>query len=314
MNMIKNTVLLALLTSSSLSFAAPLAEVKTTVRVKAPSHFMTLAARKALPNDAQCAAWVAAQPIAEARPGNAAYNASYGKPLALPFFHGDDARANRLIAARVTGHFVGTTEEILRWGACKWGIDENVVKAMALQDSDWQQARRMGVTHLPETAQAAAQYGNPKPAFQSDDCTKNTQPGSVATPSALPNPLPVYPPAGTGSESVSCARDWGVLQVNYEQQPSAWPEAESSTAMNVDVALASVRVCFEGYETWLAAKPVSAGVKKYAKGDLMGCVGRYKSGLWHDTIAESYIANINQQVVDKSWQHPDFAGKAWVYP
>src|SRR5947209_15932883 len=34
----------------------------------------------------------------------------------------------------------GTTEEILTWGACKWGLDADVVKAVAVQESDWRQS------------------------------------------------------------------------------------------------------------------------------------------------------------------------------
>jgi hypothetical protein len=39
----------------------------------------------------------------------------------------------------VTGHYTGTTDQIFSWGACKWGIDENVLRAVAVQESDWHQ-------------------------------------------------------------------------------------------------------------------------------------------------------------------------------
>ena len=41
--------------------------------------------------------------------------------------------------ARVDGKFTGTTDQILRWGACKWGIDEDVVRAEAVAESHWRQ-------------------------------------------------------------------------------------------------------------------------------------------------------------------------------
>ncbi len=41
---------------------------------------------------------------------------------------------------RVTGNFIGTTDEILQWGACKWGFDENIVRAQAMQESGWRQS------------------------------------------------------------------------------------------------------------------------------------------------------------------------------
>jgi len=40
---------------------------------------------------------------------------------------------------RVTGAFTGTTGEILQWSAYKWGIDEEVVRAVAWQESGWHQ-------------------------------------------------------------------------------------------------------------------------------------------------------------------------------
>lgn len=273
-------------------------------KIPAHAHFATVLPGKALPTDVQCAAWVQADARAEVRPDNARYNLTRGKHLPLPFFFGSDARANTQIAARVSGQFVGTTEEILRWGACKWGLDEDVVKALAVQYSGWQQARRAGEVHLNAVVEAAERYKNPAPAFESVNCQNNTMPGSVTPPRALP----------ADAKASACSRDWGVMQVNYEQHPGAWPQAEASTAMNVDVALAEIRACYQGYEKWLSSKPVTAGGKPYAKGDLWGCVGRYKSGLWHDAEAESYIAEVKLQLQNRSWEVPAFADANWVYP
>ena len=35
-----------------------------------------------------------------------------------------------------------TTGEILTWGACKWGLDADVIKAVATQESDWRHQRQ----------------------------------------------------------------------------------------------------------------------------------------------------------------------------
>jgi autotransporter family porin len=40
----------------------------------------------------------------------------------------------------VTGDFTGTTDEILQWTACKWGIDVNLVRADAVVESYWVQS------------------------------------------------------------------------------------------------------------------------------------------------------------------------------
>jgi hypothetical protein len=41
---------------------------------------------------------------------------------------------------RVTGNYSGTTDEIIRWASCKWGLDENSVRAVAVQESEWHQS------------------------------------------------------------------------------------------------------------------------------------------------------------------------------
>jgi hypothetical protein len=43
---------------------------------------------------------------------------------------------------RVRGGFTGTTDEILQWVACKWGVNENLVRAQAVVESRWHQNAR----------------------------------------------------------------------------------------------------------------------------------------------------------------------------
>ena len=273
----------------------------------AAGEFVTLAPYAILPSDATCAALVRAVSKAEIRPSNAAYNAAVGK--ALPnFFKGyaldpKIAHSNQVTAAHISGNFTGTTEDILRWGACKWGLDENLVKAMATNESQWQQAHRFNATNLPAAQAAAAAVGNTLTYHPSTNCAINTMPGSSVPPTTLP--------AGTVA---SCSRDWGILQVNYEQYPSAWPEAEASTAMNVDVVLAIVRACYDGDETWIATKPLPAGATPYAAGNLAYCVGRYNSGLWYDANAQIYVSRIDQELVNKTWLQTAFKNLSWAYP
>lgn len=47
--------------------------------------------------------------------------------------------------AQVTGHFVDsdgsvpTTTELISFAACRWGVDEDLIRAVAVQESDWHQ-------------------------------------------------------------------------------------------------------------------------------------------------------------------------------
>jgi hypothetical protein len=42
--------------------------------------------------------------------------------------------------SKVDGNFSGTTDEILEWAACKWGMDQNIAKAEAMAESSWYQS------------------------------------------------------------------------------------------------------------------------------------------------------------------------------
>ena len=53
---------------------------------------------------------------------------------------GMDSRASAF-SARIDGNFRGTTDEIIQWGACKWGFDEDIVRAVAIAESFWHQSQ-----------------------------------------------------------------------------------------------------------------------------------------------------------------------------
>jgi hypothetical protein len=118
----------------------------TSTTVKPPvavSHFSTLPVGSALPSDATCAAEV--RVAAEQRPDNTTANhtvpPSGGFSLAsLGVANGYDSRSPTL-EARVTGNFTGTTDEIIQWASCKWGFDEDVVRAIAVAESSWHQSQ-----------------------------------------------------------------------------------------------------------------------------------------------------------------------------
>jgi hypothetical protein len=90
-------------------------------------HFSTLPPGSALPSGAECASRV--RPAPENRPGNAGYNSTTwsSQPMADP------------LGQRADGQYTGTTDQILQWVACKWGIDEDIVRAQVAKESAWHQ-------------------------------------------------------------------------------------------------------------------------------------------------------------------------------
>jgi autotransporter family porin len=59
---------------------------------------------------------------------------------------GVDSRADTF-RRQITGNFTGTTDEIIQWVACKWGIDENIVRAEAITESYWHQSQQGDYTN-----------------------------------------------------------------------------------------------------------------------------------------------------------------------
>jgi len=177
----------------------------------------TLPPGSALPGDAECAARVVRSPW-EPRPENAAANQALASAGQLSAFRADawggvDDRANTVLRQRVTGAFSGTTDEIIQWAACKWGIDADVVRAQVAAESWWHQ-----------------------------DAT-----GDLTTDSAL------WPPSAACQDATHCYQSYGLLQIKWTFWQSAWPMARDSTAFNLDAALAWRRVCYEGYIQWLSS-------------------------------------------------------------
>ena len=70
-------------------------------------------------------------------PGRAARPRS--APSTLPYNNTRSGTSTRTTgtASVSTGNFAGTTDEILQWAACKWGIDEDIVRAQIAKESCW---------------------------------------------------------------------------------------------------------------------------------------------------------------------------------
>jgi autotransporter family porin len=220
-------------------------------------HFSTLPPGSALPSDQTCASEV--RPAAENRPGNASFNATAGTQKNLT---GPDPTFSR-----VDGSFTGTTDEILQWVACKWGIDEDVVRAQAATESWWNQT-------------TLGDWG--------------TDPTACA---------PNHPIGSDPSKPGECPQSVGVLQVRYPYWTSGFPQAETSTAYNADYAYAQWRACFEGEEGWLNTVD---HVGTYGPGDLWGCIGVWYSGRWHTSAAEGYISTVQGNLAKRVWTQPGF--------
>jgi autotransporter family porin len=220
-------------------------------------HFGTLPVGAILPSDSQCAARV--RPAGEVRSSNAVYNQTKGHLTAHP---------PSPIYARVDGNFTGTTDEIIQWASCKWGIDEDIVRAQVAKESWWHQSN-------------LGDFGSDVSA-----CAPGHPIGADGQPGLFPQSV-------------------GMMQVRYPYMTWAFNDAETSSAYNLDAALAARRECFEGQDTWL--NTVERG-QTYVAGDIWGCVGMWFSGRWYTQPAKDYVAAVQSYLAQKIWTTPDFLG------
>ncbi len=245
---------------------SPAAVHSTPPATPGPARFTTLPPGAGLPSGTQCATWVRARPYQESKRVNRTANQTTGHGIGTSFFSGDDSRANSRIASRVDGRFTGTTREILRWAACKWGVDEDLVFAQAAIESWWRQDTRGDWT------------------TDASRCPPGHGPGVDGKPG-------------------QCPESYGILQNRYPYERSGWPGIGNSTAMNADLGYAIWRACFEGYEEWL--NTVDQG-RAYAAGDAWGCVGRWFSGRWHVAAGDQYVNRVRGYLDQRIWDSADF--------
>ena len=164
-------------------------------------------------------------PRAEARPGNARANRYVPPRRRLTAFRRARYRAGpnagRRLAAvnplmkHVSGRFRGTTDEILQWGAHKWGIPVDVLRAVAVNESGWHQAKRGD----REDGVEASRY-----------------------------------PRAARIDSDSVYESLGLMQIKWRPDGSLNPGTEPlrrrSTAFQVDYTGANLRYYFDGRCSW----------------------------------------------------------------
>jgi hypothetical protein len=105
----------------------------------AGNKFTTLPPGTTLPSEAECTSRVRRSSW-EPRPENQQANNTNPYTQGYRLSGSSLAEYGGNYESRVTGNFSGTTDEIIQWGACKWGFDEDNIRAQAVAESSWKQA------------------------------------------------------------------------------------------------------------------------------------------------------------------------------
>jgi hypothetical protein len=195
---------------------------------------------------------------------------------------------------RVDGHFTGTTDEIFQWAACKWGMSDNLLRAIAVRESTWYQYE-------------VYPSGRPVHDYGSGDLFTTASPASTVYCDGLAKHGRDYQTdygPGLCPQTFSIvgvmswqAPSWGKMPAN---QNGTYPFNRMSTAFAVDYLGSQLRGCYEGWEKWLSG----SGTGTYSSGQIWGCVGAWYSGEWHDSAANGYIHRVHRALRRRVWLRP----------
>lgn len=247
-----------------------------------------------LPSGTQCASMIHYSTW-EPRPDNTWSNNHLVDPVAAhnslasrPRDGSYNSQWNSWLLPRVDGQFTGTTDEILQWGACKWGLPDNLLRAVAYSESVWFQAE------VYPNGRCLPDYGCTD-LFSSSSANSVTYCNGLATSGGYD----YQKDFGTGI----CPKTFGIVSVMSWQDPTwgggVWPGYQNgtfpfnrnSTAFAVDYYGSYIRGCLEGW-SYLGTKTT---------GDLWGCVGSWYSGNWHDAAADNYAATAQNWYNTQPW-------------
>jgi hypothetical protein len=264
-----------------------------------PAHgYYTLKAPgAALPSGATCANQIAAHHSAwEPRPSNAKANSTMPNLTKVhqsfatrprSTYGTYDPRWDSYLLPRVTGHDTGTTDEIIQWAACKWGLPDNVLRAIAVRESTWFQ-------YETTASGACVTYYGCGDFFSSEPFTdRKTFCAGLA---GYGHDYQADYGSGYCPKTFSIAGEmsWSSPSWGFDwagNQNGTFPFNRNSTAFALDYLGAHLRGCYNGWEWWL----------NRSGGDLWGCVGSWYAGNWHSAAADEYIVRVKGEISTHRW-------------
>ncbi len=231
-------------------------------------HFVPL-------SDAAAAADVT--PTPENRPDNSASNAYMPEPSQLHAFYGTiNNNGQTVVAANpydqyVTGHYAGTTDEIIQWAAWKWGIPADWLRAEYVAESHWNMSQLGDLTTVT-------------PAVYSE-----------------------YPPQARVAGTDEVYQSMGITQIKWNPDGSVGAGTEplrwESTAFNVDYQAATLRFYFDDPDGLRSAW----GDSTYTSGNAWASLGGwFEPYPWLNSGQLNYIAAVQAILAARTWAQSGF--------
>lgn len=240
----------------------------------AETYYSLLPVGSKLPSDRACAAGAstdAFEPVPKNSPENefmpsASDLATYKSEAAT----GEGgAPGNYLL--RVDGKFTGTTDAILKWASCKWGFDENVTRATAVNETHWRQTEIGDVGN--GTSLGILQ-------IKSSD-----YPSTCKSVASSQNTADVTNPDCYSYLSTAFAADYKL--------------AQQRACFEGKIAYLASDTPSYGHPAYPEGTPEEM---------MWGCVGWWYSGHWFDSGALDYIAQVQEYLSAQTWLQPEGVG------
>ena len=220
--------------------------------------------------------------------------------------------------AAVDGNYAGTTQDIIRWAACKWGVDEDWAYAETAQETGgWTNA--CAQMHGGTTCHEGGDCGNADSDSGGETANLSFLGFAVTNSSAaFVGPNAYTGQNADGSTCSSIWSSWSIIQSKARYfEWYTWPMLAISTAWGEDYRWAKYRACINGdYANWFGNSSDYLNAVSRARSNpngtvpsgqlgpvnlfsnetnlqylALGCVATHFSGSWYDSGAVTYLTN-----------------------
>ena len=231
-----------------------------------PGYYSLLPAGSALPSDSQCASEASGdnfEPVPQNGPQNTYTPSASDLSTYVSEASGGEGGAPGSYLTRADGQFSGTTDAILKWASCKWGFDENVTRATAVNETHWRQTEfgdigngtSIGILQIksrdyPSSCEAVASSQN------TSLVTDRTCYSYLSTAFAADYKL---------AQQRACFE--GKVSYMIGESPAGYPSYPNGTPDQM----------------------------------MWGCVGWWYSGHWYDSGAVNYISQVKGYLAGQPW-------------
>ena len=173
---------------------------------------------------------------------------------------------------RVHGQFTGTTDAILKWASCKWGFDENVTRATAVNETHWRQTELGDVADGTSLGILQIKTRDYPSTCESVATSQNT--ADVTNPDCYSYRSTAFTADYKLAQQRACF-EGKISYLTSETPPSGYPAYPNGTPDQM----------------------------------MWGCVGWWYSGHWYDSGALNYIAEVQGYLSSQTWLQSGGVGK-----